>query len=203
MSQLQELLKWQKSAISELQEKVKNFEKDGAAKQDVPYFERRLVRLEDWYVSFKHRNKKIEKLKKPATDKDQPYFTQNSYQGTKAIFTAHKKQLRDGLFKLTGETYDETLDKSVIDHPPHANEANDQVIASTVDQNANAAGSTSIENHAQMSNSTALINNNENITTILSVLFDDVNEILTTINEMTGNESAGFAKANSDLLREA
>lgn len=172
MSQQEELLKLQKVAISELQTRKKNFEKDSSDKKNIAYYERRIIRLDDWWQSFKYRNTEI---LRGEVDPDQPYI---KYESAKNIYHQHRNQLREELTAIAGENYDEERNDSATPSTSLTNgEMNDRrqetQIVKQIDANA-----------------------------ILKILLDDVNETITTINEMSNEESISSARVQVDLLKE-
>lgn len=199
MSQLEELLKLQKQAITDLQSKTNAFKQDGQARKNVAYFERRLVRLDDWYATFKYRNGQLEGFKEQ--DPEQPYFVNNTFSSTKNVFKMHKKELRDGLHELTGGNYDDADD---LDTTNVGNPSSQQPGDLNNSNSSDVHRSESVSNETNgIERSTNNINENDSIVAILNVLLDDVNEQIITTNDMSTQESTGVAKANLDLLHES
>lgn len=187
-----EILKLQKEAITDLQARVSTHAKTPSQRKNQHYYERKIVRLDDWWFSFVRRHDEL--LTNP--DPEQPYFKNNSFDTSKNVYTDHRAKLREELDEVTGGTYDN--DDFVPQTDDNGGPSNTQNAPSNNGQQ---------PAHSSAHSSTHLpSNSNANVSTsielIVNVLREDVIALLDEINGITGDETKGYAKANSDLLRE-
>lgn len=187
-----EVLKLQKEAITDLQANVSNHAKTQTIRKTQQYYERKIVRLDDWWFSFLRRHDDL--LISP--DPDQPYFKNNSFDSSKNVYNEFRAKLREELNEVTGGTYDD--DDFVPQSGDNGGSSATQNETSTNEQQ---SAQSSAQSSAHLpSNSNA--NVSTSIALIVNVLREDATALLDEINGITGDETKGYAKANSDLLRE-
>lgn len=75
-------LRLQKETVTILQAMLTNYKKDPANRKTLQYINKRLSSLRDHWDNFEIRNKKLQAFK----DSEQPYFVENTYEKTKALY---------------------------------------------------------------------------------------------------------------------
>lgn len=211
---METLLKLQKASITDLQSRIDNFRKDSADRKTTPYFERKIVQLDDWYQIFKNRHQELQK----EPDETQPYFANHTFDSTKNLYREFRNRLRDALGKLTGDAYaddnfqDSSFNATNNEHTPAegdgAHNSSDtsknghSSVEGQDDNGSNNSFVTSKNGHFSTKKKDDALDENLAILQLVHVLYEEVANAIAIANELSVNDSHGYIKAQLDLLRE-
>lgn len=172
---MEALLKLQKAAVKNLNGKVENFDKDSPERKTQKYYKKKISELKDWYEEFKINHEKLADFDL----KEQPYEKEKTFDNAVTTFNEHLKQLMAGLSAFDCEDDnggDENLDGEAAD--------NIGVTFGSFGANSSVIGD---ESSASM---------------VIKLVYNDLAELIRTIDTMDEKTSNGYIGAQMDIARE-
>lgn len=216
---LQDLLEEQREAVENIEKYVKNFKADPKArKAELPYYERKLKQLEEWWLAFDSNNTKLQELK----DDNEPYFNQNTFEKVREVYITHRNSLQDAQEKLKKKIadQDERKRQKAIEKRAEASDATSAAVQSTsfaaVDLNALKELQLQIEENEESddnddfvfnddafndAHSSTMSGNESSVIKVLKFQYNELKNALISAQRMDTNASSGLASMQLDNVK--